>query len=55
MKFNSGDVVKVREGINTGKLMKVVEVNGPVLLLEDATGTVIELYSTQVQKQMLFG
>ena len=55
MKFNSGDVVKVREGINAGKTMKVLEVNGPILLLEDSEGSVTELYSTQVQKQMLFG
>ena len=55
MNFKSGDVVQIKEGINTGKTVKVLEVKGAVLLLEDSSGHVMELYSNQVQKQMLFG
>ena len=53
--YRSGDLVKVKSGFYSGKEMKVVEVKGSVLILEDKEGSVTELYADQVQKQMLFG
>lgn len=53
--YRSGDTVTVKEGQLKGQHLKVVEVKGSVLLLEDASGTVTELFVNQVQKQMLFG
>jgi hypothetical protein len=55
MNFKSGDVVTVKEGLHAGKLLKVVEVKGAILLLEDTDGFTTELYTTQVRKDMLFG
>lgn len=53
--YRSGDTVTVKEGHLRGQQLKVVEVKGSVLLLEDASGSVTELFVNQVQKQMLFG
>ena len=53
--YRSGDLVKVKQGFYAGKQMKVVEVKGSVLILEDKEGSVTELYADQVQKKMLFG
>lgn len=53
--YRSGDLVKVKQGFHAGKELKVVEVKGSVLLLEDKDGFTTELYADQVQKQMLFG
>ena len=53
--YQSGDTVTVKEGHLRGQNLKVVEVKGSVLLLEDSNGTVTELFVNQVQKQMLFG
>ena len=53
--YRSGDLVKVKQGFYAGKQMKVVEVKGSVLILEDKEGSVTELYADQVQKHMLFG
>ena len=53
--FRSGDTVTVKQGIHAGRQLKVVEVKGAVVLLEDVDGHTTELYTDQVQKQMLFG
>ena len=53
--YRSGDTVIVKEGFHAGKELKVVEIRGSVLLLEDTDGFTTELYADQVQKQMLFG
>ena len=53
--YRSGDLVKVKEGHHSGSQLKVVEVKGSVLILEDRDGSIVELYADQVQKQMLFG
>jgi hypothetical protein len=53
--YRSGDLVKVKQGFYAGKEMKVLEVKGSILLLEDREGSTTELYADQVQKQMLFG
>lgn len=53
--YRSGDTVTVKEGKFAGQQLKVVEVKGSVLLLEDASGSITELFVNQVQKQMLFG
>lgn len=53
--YRSGDTVMVKEGHLRGQQLRVVEVKGSVLLLEDSNGAVTELFVNQVQKQMLFG
>lgn len=53
--YRSGDTVTVKEGFHAGKNLKVVEVKGSILLLEDTDGFTTELYIDQVQKRMLFG
>ena len=53
--YRSGDLVKVKQGFHAGKELKVVEVKGSILILEDKDGAITELYADQVQKQMLFG
>lgn len=53
--FRSGDTVTVKEGLHQGKKLKVVEVKGSVLLLEDYDGYTTELFTDQVHKGMLFG
>jgi ribosomal protein L24 len=53
--YRSGDLVKVKQGFHAGKELKVVEVKGSILILEDREGVTTELYADQVQKQMLFG
>lgn len=53
--YRSGDTVTVKEGHLRGQNLKVIEVKGSVLLLEDAEGVTTELFVNQVQKQMLFG
>lgn len=53
--YRSGDTVTVKEGHLRGQQLKVVEVKGSVLLLENTEGVTTELFVNQVQKQMLFG
>lgn len=53
--YRSGDTVTVKEGTLRGQHLKIVEVKGSVLLLEDSNGITTELFVNQVQKQMLFG
>ena len=53
--FRSGDTVVVKEGLHQGKKLKVVEVKGSVLLLEDFDGQTTELFQSQVRKGMLLG
>jgi hypothetical protein len=53
--FRSGDTVVVKQGIHAGKELKVLEIKGAILLLEDNDGHTTELYSDQVHKRMLFG
>ncbi len=53
--YRSGDTVTVKEGYLRGQNLKVVEVKGSVLLLEDAEGVTTELFIKQGQRQMLFG
>ena len=51
--YRSGDTVVVKEGLHQGKKLKVVEVKGSVLLLEDFDGQTTELFQSQVRKGML--
>lgn len=53
--FKSGETVTVKEGLHQGKNLRVVEVKGSVLLLEDFDGQTTELFSNQVRKGMLLG
>lgn len=53
--YRSGDTVVVKEGLHQGKELKVVEVKGSVLLLEDFDGYTTELFTNQVHKGMLLG
>jgi len=53
--YRSGDLVKVKQGFHAGKELKVVEVKGSILILEDKEGSVTELYVDQEKKQLLFG
>lgn len=53
--FKSGETVVVKEGLHQGKKLRVVEVKGSVLLLEDFDGQTTELFSNQVRKGMLLG
>ena len=53
--YRSGDTVVVKEGLHQGKKLKVVEVQGSVLLLEDFDGQTTELFQSQVHKGMLLG
>jgi hypothetical protein len=55
MRFKAGDTVQVLDTRITNTPCRVLEVKGSVLIVEDASGAVHELYTTQVQKQMLFG
>jgi ribosomal protein L19 len=53
--FKSGETVIVKEGLHQGKKLRVVEVKGSVLLLEDFDGQTTELFQNQVRKGMLLG
>lgn len=55
MKFKVGDTVEIVESrIATGPCT-VTEIKGSILLVEDSTGRIHELFPNQIRKQMLFG
>lgn len=55
MKFKPGDTVKVLDSRIATTPCRVVEVKGSVILIEDASGIIHEVFAEQLHKQMLFG
>ena len=55
MKLRVGDTVSVMDSRITTSPCTVVEIKGSILLVEDTSGRIHELFADQVQKRMLFG
>ncbi len=55
MKFKPGDTVKVLDSRISLTLCKVVEIKGAIVLIEDASGAIHEVFAEQLHKQLLFG
>ena len=55
MNFKAGDTVELLETRYSLGPCTVVEIKGSVLIVEDASGKIHELLTSQVRKQMLFG
>jgi len=55
MKFKPGDTVKVLDPRISFTVCKVVEVEGSIIRIEDASGAIYEVWAEQLHKQLLFG
>ena len=55
MKFHPGDPVKLLDSRITTLPCTVMEIKGSVLIIQDASGIIHEVFAEQLHKQMLFG
>lgn len=55
MKFKPGDTVKVLDPRISFTVCKVVEIKGEVVVIEDTSGAIHEVFADQLHKQLLFG
>jgi hypothetical protein len=55
MKFQPGDTVKLLDPRITTLPCTVMEIKGSVILVQDVSGVLHEVFAEQLHKQMLFG
>jgi len=55
MKFQPGDTVKLLDSRISASPCTVVEIKGSVIVVQDPSGMIHEVFAEQVHKQMLFG
>ncbi len=55
MKFQPGDTVKMVDTRMTTLPCTVMEIKGSVIIVQDTSGVIHEVFAEQLHKQMLFG
>lgn len=55
MKFQPGDTVKLLDSRITTSPCTVMEIKGSVIIVQDTSGIIHEVFAEQLHKQMLFG
>lgn len=55
MKFQPGDTVKLLDSRISTSPCTVVEIKGSVIVVQDPSGMIHEVFAEQLHKQMLFG